>query len=159
MFRIRPGTEADLPDALRLIVELAVFEREPDAVVTTVESMREDGFGADPVFGFFVAEVNNEVVGISLFYDRYSTWRGKCLYLEDLIVNQKHRGGGIGKALFEQTLKKAREDGYRGMSWQVLDWNEPAIDFYNMYNAKIEDGWLNCSFSTAQVQSVKPVSK
>ncbi len=155
MYLIRSGTEADLPDALRLIVELAVYEREPSAVVTTVESMRRDGFGESPAYGFFVAAVETEIVGISLFYDRYSTWRGKCLYLEDLIVSQSHRRSGIGQALFERTLKKARDDGYRGMSWQVLDWNEPAIAFYNKYNAKIETGWLNASLSATQIQPTK----
>ncbi len=152
MLIIRDGTENDLADALRLIVELAKFEREPNAVLATIESMREDGFGKNPVFGFFVAELDSEVVGISLYYDRYSTWRGRCLYLDDLVVSQRHRGNGVGKALFERTIQKAREDGYRGMTWQVLDWNDAAINFYNKYKAKIETGWLNCNLSHEQLQ-------
>lgn len=155
MFLIRPGTEADLPDALRLIIELAVYEKEPKAVVTTVESMRKNCFGAKPVFGFFVAELDSEIVGLALCYDRYSTWRGKCLFLEDLIVSEKHRGKGIGQALFERTIQKARDEGYRGLTWQVLDWNESAINFYKKYNAKIDAGWLNCNLSPDQIQNVK----
>lgn len=148
---IRQGIENDLADALRLIKELAVFEEEPDAVVTTVDSMRTDGFGDQPVFGFFVAEVNGEIVGLSLYYDRYSTWRGRCLYLEDLIVTENFRGQGIGKALFDRTVQKAREDGYQGISWQVLDWNDPAIKFYETYGAKIEHQWLNCRLEKNQL--------
>ena len=159
MFLVRSGTATDLPDALRLIIELAVYEKEPRAVVTTVESMRKDGFGEHPVFGFFVAELDSEIVGLALHYDRYSTWRGKCLFLDDLIVSDQHRRKGIGKALFERTIQKARDEGYRGMTWQVLDWNEPAINFYKKYNTKIEGGWLNCNLSADQIQNVKPGSK
>lgn len=152
MLLIRSGTESDLPDALRLIIELAVYEKEPRAVVTTVESMRQDGFGEKPVFGFFVAELDSEIAGLALYYDRYSTWRGKCLFLDDLIVSDQHRGKGIGKALFERTMQKARDEGYRGMTWQVLDWNQPAINFYKKFNAKIEGNWLNCNLSAEQLQ-------
>jgi len=152
-FEIRAGTEPDLPAVWQLIKELAIYEREPEAVVTTVETMRADGFGSDPVFSFFVAEVENEVVGIALFYDRYSTWRGRCLYLEDFVVTDQYRGCGIGRALFDRTVQKARDEGYRGMSWQVLDWNEPAINFYKKHQTNIEDGWLNCGLSFEQLQA------
>ena len=152
-FKIRQGIEADLPAIWQLIKELAIYEREPDAVVTTVETMRIDGFGPNPVFGFFVAELAGVIVGMSLFYDRYSTWRGRFLYLEDFVVTEDHRGVGIGKALFDRTIQKARDDGYRGMCWQVLDWNEPAINFYRKYDAKIEDGWLNVRLDASQVAS------
>ena len=101
---IRQGTEADLDDALRLIIELAVYEKEPDAVEATVESMREDGFGANSVFGFFVAELDGQIVGVSIYYYRYSTWKGKRLYLEDLVVTESCRGKGVGTALFELSL-------------------------------------------------------
>ena len=151
MFTIREGIESDLDDALRLIKELAVYEREPDAVVTTVETMAVDGFGENPVFGFFVAESEGRIVGISLYYDRYSTWRGRRLYLEDLIVTESYRGRGIGKALFDRTVEKAKAEGYCGMVWQCLDWNEPAIDFYKKYEAKIEKEWLNCSLEQNQL--------
>ena len=151
-FTIREGTESDLPEVWALIKELAIYEREPEAVVTTVESMRVDGFGENAVYGFFVAERDDKIVGMSLFYDRYSTWRGRCLYLEDFVVTQECRRTGIGKALFDRTVRKAREEGYRGMTWQVLDWNEPALKFYAKYQSKIEDGWLNGSLSQAQLQ-------
>jgi len=150
-FKIRKGSEADLPAIWQLIKELAIYEREPDAVVTTVETMRIDGFGPNPVFGFFVAEVDGVIVGMSLFYDRYSTWRGRFLYLEDFIVTEDRRGSGIGKALFDRTVQQARDEGYRGMCWQVLDWNEPAINFYKKYDAEIEDGWLNVRLDASQL--------
>ena len=156
---IREGTEADLPDAYRLIQELAIFEKEPNAVVTSVETMKEDGFGAKPVFGFFVAESESKIVGLSLYYDRYSTWRGRCLYLEDLIVNKNYRGQGIGKALLDRTIQKASDEGYQGMSWQVLDWNETAIDFYKRYKTNIDAGWLNCSLSKTQLASTETTLK
>ncbi|MEM9413364.1 MAG: GNAT family N-acetyltransferase [Planctomycetota bacterium] len=144
MIQIRTGTADDLNAVHELIIELAIFEKEPDAVKTTVESMLHDGFGRNPVFGFFVATFDETIVGLSLFYDRYSTWRGRCLYLEDLIVTEPFRRQGIGKQLFDRTLKKARDEGYRGMSWQVLDWNEPAINFYRKYGVKLDEKWVNC---------------
>ncbi len=149
---IRSGTPGDLPRTLELIRELAEFEKEPEAVTTTVESMLEDGFGKRPVFGFFVAEVDQDIVGISVYYYRYSTWRGTCIYLEDLIVTESHRGSGIGKLLFDRTVQKAKDDNCNGVSWQVLDWNKPAIDFYEKYSAKIEGQWMNCSLSKRQVE-------
>lgn len=151
---VRPGVEADLPRVHELIVELAVYEKEPDAVVTTVEDMRRDGFGPDPIFEFLVATVDDVIVGLSLYYPRYSTWRGRGLYLEDLIVTERLRGRGIGKALFEATIRRARETGCTGMYWQVLDWNQPAIDFYReRYGAKIDTPWLNASLSRDQLSA------
>jgi len=140
---IRKGTKNDIADLLRLIKELAVFEKEPDAVVVTEAELRKDGFGEKPLYGFFVAEVDEKVVGISLYYYRYSTWNGKCLYLEDLVVTESHRGKGIGKALFQRTMDKAKADGCRKMNWQVLDWNTPAIEFYKDFNAGLDGEWIN----------------
>lgn len=140
---IREGRGTDVPVLLQLIRELAIFEKEPDAVVVSEEELLQDGFGEHPLYGLFVAEVEGAVVGISLYYYRYSTWKGKCLYLEDLIVTEKHRGKGIGKALFAKTLDKAREEGCRKMNWQVLDWNTPAIEFYKDFNASLDPEWLN----------------
>ncbi len=151
MLKIREGQESDLPEIRKLVVELAVYEKEPDAVQTTVESMAADGFGERPVFGCIVALWNETVVGVSIHYDRYSTWRGRCLYLEDLIVTQSHRGKGIGKALFERTVRKACDDGYYGMSWQVLDWNEPAIGFYQSFQTQFDEQWINCQLSREQL--------
>lgn len=144
MITIRQGTKKDLPAAFELIKELALYEKAPDEVNNTLEMMEEDGFGANPVFGFVVAEEDGEIHGMSMYYWRYSTWKGKRIYLEDLIVTEQKRGTGIGKKLFEKTMEVGRQAGATGMMWQVLDWNTPAINFYKKYNAHIEDGWLNC---------------
>jgi GNAT superfamily N-acetyltransferase len=142
---IRPGTINDLSVVHALIVELAVYEKEPDAVSNTVEMMLKDGFGENPIFGFLVAECDGVVKGASIYYYRYSTWKGKRMYLEDLIVTEKMRGQGIGKLLFEETLAIARKESCTGMMWQVLDWNQPAIDFYKKYDTRFDEGWVNCN--------------
>lgn len=150
---IRPGKEEDLARVLELIKELAVFEKEPDAVVTTVESMRRDGFGEDPVYGFFVAEdESGGIVGLSLYYWRYSTWKGRRLYLEDLIVTESARGKGFGQALFNATIEFGLSQNCSGMMWQVLDWNEPAIGFYKSYGAELDAAWVNCSLDRPQME-------
>ena len=143
---IRSGKKGDLPSVLELIRELAEFERAPKEVENTVEMLEEDGFGENPVYGFYVAVKEGRIVGLSLFYYRYSTWKGKKLYLEDIIVTERERGQGIGGLLFERTVQRAKEDGCRGMSWQVLEWNEPAIRFYEKkYGASFDPEWINCS--------------
>lgn len=144
---IRQGKQEDLPRAFELIKELALYEKAPEQVTNTIDLMIEDGFGSNPVYGFIVAEEDEQIHGMSMYYYRYSTWKGKRLYLEDLIVTENKRGLGIGKKLFEQTLEIAKASGATGMMWQVLDWNEPAINFYKKYNADLEDGWLNCHLS------------
>ena len=143
--RIRQGTRADVPSVFALNQELASFEKAPLEVDNTVERMLEDGFGEKPIFDFFVAEFDGTVVGLALFYFRYSTWKGRRLYLEDLIVTQTHRGQGIGGLLFEAIVEKAKTTRSSGVVWQVLDWNEPAIDFYRKYGATFDGGWLNCA--------------
>lgn len=147
MVNVRQGTEKDLPGVLELIKELALYEKAPEQVTNTLEMMKEDGFGSSPIFGFIVAEENEEIVGTSIYYWRYSTWKGKRIYLEDLIVTESKRGSGIGKLLFDRTIEIGKRQGATGMMWQVLDWNEPAINFYRKYNAIIEDEWLNCSLN------------
>lgn len=142
---IREGTEADLPAVFELVKELAVFEKAPEEVDNSVERMKKDGFGPDAIFGFVVAEVDDRIVGTSIYYFRYSTWKGKSLYLEDLIVTEKMRGLGIGKALFEATMQKGVELHCVQMNWQVLDWNTDAIEFYKKYNADLDGEWINCS--------------
>lgn len=146
-YTIRKAVKEDVPAALALINELAVFEKEPDAVVVTEAELLNDGFGDKPLYGLLVAEVSNNVVGIALYYYRYSTWKGKCLYLEDLVVTETMRGKGVGSALFEATLNQAKEDNCRKMNWQVLDWNTPAIDFYKKYNAELDGEWINGSIT------------
>lgn len=148
---IREGKKEDLPRVLELVRELAAFEKAPDEVTNTVARMEEDGFGANPVYNFFVAENDNGVVGLSLFYWRYSTWKGKKLYLEDLVVSEAVRGHGIGKMLFERTMQHTLDQKCAGMIWQVLDWNEPAINFYKKYGSNVSNEWLNCTLDSEQI--------
>ena len=152
---VRPGTPDDLPRVHELVVELAIFEKEPNAVETTVESMFADAFGESPVFSFLVAEnIQGGIVGTSIFYWHYSTWKGKRLYLEDLVVTEKARGRGFGKALFHKTMEYGIEHGCTGMMWQVLDWNEPAIEFYRSYDSHLDGEWVNCILSRKQMQVI-----
>lgn len=141
---------------LELINELAVYEKAPNEVINTVNMMKEDGFGKNPVFGFFVAIKDNtqEIIGTSIFYYRYSTWKGKRLYLEDLIVTESERGNGAGKLLFDRTLMKALQENCSGMTWQVLDWNTPAINFYKKYGADLDKGWINCNLQKDQIKAI-----
>jgi GNAT superfamily N-acetyltransferase len=148
---IRQGLKEDLPRVLELIKELAEFERAPHEVTNTLKQLEEDGFGRRPVYGFFVAEIEDRIIGLSLYYWRYSTWKGKRLYLEDIIVTASERGKGAGQMLFNRTMEKALEENCTGMMWQVLDWNEPAIKFYKKYGARIDGEWLNCSLEAEQI--------
>ncbi|TVR37891.1 MAG: GNAT family N-acetyltransferase [Cryomorphaceae bacterium] len=140
---IRKGVPRDLPATLDLIRELAVYEKAPEAVITTVESMEKDGFGPDKVFDLWVCELRGEILGIALCYVRYSTWKGRCMYLEDLVVREAHRGKGYGALLFEEVMRETRRRGYAQMQWQVLDWNEPALNFYRKYGATLDGEWIN----------------
>ncbi|MDT3402074.1 GNAT family N-acetyltransferase [Mucilaginibacter terrae] len=152
---LRVARKQDCPRLLELIKELAIFERAPQEVTVSLEHFEEAGFGAKPVWKAFVVEVDNFIVGFALYYVRYSTWKGSRLYLEDLIVTEVMRGRGIGKMLFNRMIQEARELGYNGMTWQVLDWNEPAIKFYKKYEAGLEAGWLNASLTTEQILNYK----
>jgi GNAT superfamily N-acetyltransferase len=151
---IRPGKKSDLPRVLELIKELAEYERAPHEVINTVAKMEEDGFGPSPIYGFFVAEDSSGIIGLSLYYWRYSTWKGKRLYLEDIIVTEKHRGKGAGKLLFDRTMETALEENCSGMMWQVLEWNEPAINFYKKYGSKLDDEWTNCTLEANQIKTI-----
>ena len=139
--KIRKGQKEDMPAVLSLIRELAAFENEPDAVVVTVADLQRDGFGENPLFYTFVAEYNYEIVGMALYYYRYSTWKGKTIHLEDLIVKEKMRGSGLGFALYSEIIAQAKKDGVRRIEWAVLDWNVLAIDFYVKSGAKILEDW------------------
>lgn len=145
--QIRRAVREDSPRLLQLVLELAVFEKAPDEVTVTLEHFTESGFGEQPVWWAFVAEVDGIVQGFALYYIRFSTWKGQRLYLEDLIVTEEMRGNGLGKLLFDRLIEEAKEKGFSGMVWQVLDWNEPAITFYKKYNATIDPEWLNCSIT------------
>lgn len=138
---IRKGEIDDMTAVLGLIQELAVFEKEPDAVVVSVDDLVRDGFGEKPLFHTFVAELNGEIIGMALYYYRYSTWKGKTIHLEDLIVKEAHRGTGAGLALYTEIMKQGKKDGVRRIEWNVLDWNEPAIRFYEKSGAKVLDDW------------------
>lgn len=136
-----------------LIQELAVFERAPEEVTNTVEDMRRDGFGENPVYKFFVAESEERIVGIALYYTAYSTWKGRTLWLEDLVVTERLRRAGIGRKLFNAVAQEAKETGAKRFRWQVLDWNEPAITFYKSVGADLGEEWINCTLTEAQIQN------
>ena len=144
-FNVRKAERKDCEAMMKLIKELAVYEKAPDEVTVSLEHFEASGFGENPVWGAFIAEFEEEIVGMALYYIRYSTWKGQRLYLEDLIVTEAFRGKGLGKILFDKLIEFGKENNYSGMMWQVLDWNEPAINFYKKYNAKFDDGWLNTS--------------
>jgi GNAT superfamily N-acetyltransferase len=138
---IRRGKPQDMQAVLGLIQELAEFEKEPDAVLVTVDDLIRDGFGPVPLFHVFIAEVEDEIVGIALYYYRYSTWKGKTIHLEDLVVKDKMRGTGLGYALYSEIIKQGKKDQVRRVEWNVLDWNTPAIDFYEKSGAKVLRDW------------------
>lgn len=138
---IRPAQRADIPRVHQLICELAAYEKAREQVETTPAILERDGFGEAPLYRLLVADDDGEIVGIALSYFRYSTWKGKRLYLEDLIVTETARGKGTGKALLQATIELARQTACSGLMWQVLDWNAPAIAFYQKFDVRIEEEW------------------
>jgi GNAT superfamily N-acetyltransferase len=138
---IRKGTSEDMPHVLELIKELAAYEKEPEAVVVTEDDLIRDGFCENPLFHTFVAEVEGKIIGMALYYYRYSTWKGKTIHLEDLIVTDSMRGTGAGFALYKEIIKQGKLDNVRRVEWNVLDWNTPAIDFYNKSGANVLSDW------------------
>ncbi|MDO5979241.1 GNAT family N-acetyltransferase [Flavivirga spongiicola] len=140
-YSIRKATKSDMPQVLHLIKELASFEKEANAVEVTVEDLQADGFGHEPKFQCFVAEANNTIEGIALVYNRYSTWKGKTLHLEDLIVSEQMRGSGLGTALLDEVIKYGHDLRVKRINWEVLDWNEPAIAFYEKKGAQVKRDW------------------
>lgn len=151
---IRKGTKSDIPFALNLVKELAVYEKAPDEVEVSIEEMTEWGFGNDKQFDFYVALLDDVIVGMALYYFKYSTWKGKCLFLEDIIVTESQRGKGLGKLLFDKVVQVSREQKVRRMEWQVLDWNTPAIEFYKKYDATLDGEWVNCKLTNHQLENM-----
>jgi len=144
---IRSAVKEDCTRLMELVNELAEYEKAPQEVTVTMEHFVESGFGKQPVWWALVAEVNGQVEGFAMYYIRYSTWKGQRMYLEDLIVTEKMRGQGLGKKLFDQLIVEAKEKQFTGIVWQVLEWNEPAINFYKKYKAHFDPEWINCSIS------------
>ncbi len=138
---IRKGTLQDMPAVLALIKELAEFEKEPNAVEVTISDLERDGFSNTPLFQTFVAEQDNEVIGVALYYYRYSTWKGKTIHLEDLVVKEDKRGTGAGFALYSQIIQQGHKEGVKRIEWNVLDWNTHAIAFYEKSGANILQDW------------------
>ncbi|MCJ0743611.1 GNAT family N-acetyltransferase [Pedobacter montanisoli] len=144
---IRKAVKEDCTRLLELINELAVYEKAPEEVTVTLDEFIDAGFGSNKVWDAFVALDNGIIVGMALYYIRYSTWKGCRLYLEDFLVTDNYRGKGIGKILFDRVVEEAKAKNYNGMNWQVLEWNTPAINFYDKYGANYDAEWLNGSFS------------
>lgn len=151
-FNIRKATKTDMPHVLELIKELAAFENEPDAVETTVETLEKEGFGENPLFTCFVAEVEGKIEGMALVYYRFSTWKGRTLHLEDLIVREEKRGTGLGNALYRKVITFAEKQGLKRVEWVVLDWNQHAIDFYARSGANILKDWYTVQMDTEGIK-------
>ncbi len=142
--KIRRALKQDCPRLLELVNELALFEKAPEEVTVTMEEFENTGFSAQPIWWAFVAESDEKIVGFALYYIRYSTWKGSRMYLEDILITEEYRNKGIGTLLFNRLIEEAKERNLSGIAWQVLDWNEPAIEFYKKYNAKMDSEWVNC---------------
>ena len=151
-FQVRKATKNDMPSVLKLINELAVYEREPDAVEVAVADLERDGFGDQALFNCFVAEAEDKIVGMALFYNRYSTWKGKTIHLEDLIVNEDYRGKGIGMQLYKKVMQFALEENIKRVEWVVLDWNTPAVNFYKNTGASVFSEWDTVQFDQDSIK-------
>ena len=152
--KIRKGVKIDLPSVLKLIKELADYENAKGQVTITLDNLEQDGFGHHPWYWFLVAEKEDEIIGLSFYWIRYSTWKGKFLFLEDFIIKDEYRRQGVGSKLFEETIKICKKLRLNGMIWQVLDWNTPAIKFYKKYNADISKEWLNGKLTKNQIDNL-----
>ncbi len=153
MIEIRKATKQDVPDILGLIKELAEFEKAPNEVIVTEESLLNDGFSDQPLFYTLVGEVDGEIIGMALFFYKYSTWKGKVMHLEDLIVKQSERGKGYGKVLLNEIITVAKKENLKRIDWQVLDWNAPAVKFYESIGAEIQKEWWNCRLDKQNLEN------
>ena len=152
---ITEAVPSDVNDIHRLIFELATFERAPEEMVITPEILLNDGFGQNKIFTCFVAKINKEVIGIALLYTKYSTWKGKCIFLEDIVVTENYRSQGVGSKLFKRSIQFAKDQNAGRLEWQVLDWNEPAINFYKHFQATLDPTWINCKFTKEQLDQIE----
>jgi GNAT superfamily N-acetyltransferase len=152
---VRKGEKKDIPQALELVKELAIYERAPEEVITNVAQMEKDGFSEQAVYRFLVAETSGRIIGMALYYTAYSTWKGRYIYLDDLIVTEKHRRSGAGKLLFDGVLREAKLEGANQLRWHVLEWNEPAINFYKKYNASLDPEWITGKLTKEQIEIFK----
>ncbi len=152
---IREGNPSDIPAVLKLIKELALFEKAPGEVTNTEDALLRDGFGDHPVFRLLVAENHGRIVGMAIYFIKYSTWKGKGVYLDDIVVNENFRGKGIGSMLFEAVVNASSDLGAKQLHWQVLDWNIPAIEFYKKYEAQLDESWINCKLTESQILNRK----
>jgi len=154
MIKIRKGKKSDAPIILNLIKELAHYENALDKVNVSLEDLEQDGFNKNPLFWTILAEIKSEVVGMAFYYIRYSTWDGKIFYLEDFVVRESFRGLGIGTLLFEECVRVTKKINATGMAWQVLNWNQPAINFYKKYNAELKNDWTNGKLYKKQINKL-----
>lgn len=152
---IRKGVKSDLSAILDLIRLLAEFEKAPEEVTITLESLERDGFGEKPVFELLVACTQEQIVGMALYFSKYSTWKGRGIYLDDIVVSESHRNKGIGRKLFDALILEAQKTGAKQLHWQVLDWNEQAIGFYKKYDPSFDSTWINCKMTESQIDKYK----
>ena len=152
---IRLGVKTDLPQVLSLIKELAEYERAPKEVTVSLTDLEKDGFGKNPIYTFYVAEDKKRILGMVLFYIKYSTWKGKCIFIDDIIVSEKYRKAGIGKKLFDKVVLECKKINAKRLEWQVLEWNEPAINFYNKLEAVLDPEWINGKLTEKQIADYK----
>ena len=150
--KVRKGRKEDLTQVIELVKELAIFEKSLEEVENTIELMEKEGFSDRPAFEFFVAENDSKIIGMALYFFSYSTWKGRSMYLDDLIVAEKFRGKGVGKMLFARLIEVAKAEDCGKLHWQVLDWNTPAIDYYKSLNARLDESWINCWLDRAELQ-------
>ena len=156
--KIRKGIKSDLPSVLALIKELADYENALDQVDVTLSQLEKDGFEGNPYYYLLVAELDDQIIGVCFYFIRYSTWKGKVLFLEDFVVKEEFRRMGIGGMLFEETIRISKKENMDGLHWQVLDWNTPALNFYKKYNATISSNWLNGRLNKEQIKNIKDLA-
>ncbi len=154
MLKIREALRQDCPAILDLIKGLALYEKAPEEVTISLQELEDAGFGKNPVWRAFVAENDTDIVGFALYYVRFSTWKGQRMYLEDLYIREEFRGQGLGKLLFDRLIQETKDKGFKGMVWQVLDWNTPAINFYKKYKASFDAEWINVSIEAGELAAI-----